>query len=171
MKPWKEIMDETMWCWKRLLRVPWTTRKSNQSTRKKINAEYSLEGLMLKLKCQYFDYLLWRAYSLEKTLILGKIEGRRWRDDRGWDGWMVSPTQWTWVWANYRRQWRTGKPGMLQSMGSQRVRHKWDWTSPPLSNSVTEVASAFKPLMWTHWSFHLPVVYSPLFQQEEWDLI
>ena len=74
MKPWKEIMDETMWCWKRLLRVPWTTRKSNQSTRKKINAEYSLEGLMLKLKCQYFDYLLWRAYSLEKTLILERLK-------------------------------------------------------------------------------------------------
>ena len=66
-----------LWCWKRLLRVPWTTRRSNQSILKEINPEYSLEGLMLKLKLQYFGYLMWRADSLEKTLMLGKIEDRR----------------------------------------------------------------------------------------------
>ena len=72
-----------------------------------------------------FGNLMWRANSLEKTLMLGKIAGRRRRDDRGWDGWVASPTQWTWVWANSRRWWWTGKPGVLQSMGSQRVRHDW----------------------------------------------
>ena len=66
-----------LWCWRRLLRVPWTARRSNQSIWKEISPEYSLEGLMLKLKLQYFVYLMWRADSLEKTLMLGKIEGRR----------------------------------------------------------------------------------------------
>ena len=80
---------------------------------------------MLRLKFQYFGHLMGRADSLEKTLILGKIEGRRRRDDRGWDGWMASLTQWTWVWAGCRRWWRTGKPGVLQSMEAQRVGHDW----------------------------------------------
>ena len=75
-----------LWCWRRLLRVPWTARRSNQSILKEISPEYSLEGLMLKLKLQYFDHLMWRGDSLEKTLMLGKIEGKRRRDDRGWDG-------------------------------------------------------------------------------------
>ena len=66
-----------LWCWRRLLRVPWTTRRSNQSILKKPNPEYSLEGLMLKLKLQYFGHLMRRTDSLEKTLMLGKIEGRR----------------------------------------------------------------------------------------------
>ena len=73
------------WCWRRLLRVPWTAKRSNQSILKEINPEYSLEGLMLKLKLQYFGHLMQRAESLEKTLTLGKIEGRRRRDNRGWD--------------------------------------------------------------------------------------
>ena len=66
-----------LWCWRRLLRVPWTARRSNQSILKEINPEYSLEGLMLKLKFQYFDHLMQRANSLENTLMLGKMEGRR----------------------------------------------------------------------------------------------
>ena len=66
-----------LWCWRRLLRVPWTARRSNQSILKEINPEYSLEGLMLKLKCQYFGHLMQRTDSLEKTLMLGKIGGRR----------------------------------------------------------------------------------------------
>ena len=114
-----------LWCWRRLLRVSWTARISNQSILKEINPEYSLEGLMLKLKLQYFGYLMWRTDSLEKTLMLGKIEGRRRRVHRGWDGWMASPTWWTWVWASSRSWWWTGKPGMLQSMGLQRVGHDW----------------------------------------------
>ena len=77
----------------RLLRVPWTARRSNQSILKEISPGISLEGLMLKLKLQYFGHLMRRTDSFEKTLMLGKIEGRR--DDRGQDGWMASPTQWT----------------------------------------------------------------------------
>ena len=72
-----------LWCWRRLLRVPWTSRRSNQSMLKEINPEYSLEGLMLKLKFQYFGHLMRRTDSFEKTMMLGKIEGRRRRDDRG----------------------------------------------------------------------------------------
>ena len=72
-----------LWCWRRLLRVPWTARRSNQSVLKEINSEYSLGGPMLKLKLQYFGHLLQRVDSLEKTLMLGGIGGRRRRDDRG----------------------------------------------------------------------------------------
>ena len=122
-----------LWCWRRLLRVPWTARRSNQSILKEIIPGCSLEGLMLKLKLQYFGHLMRRADSLEKTLMLGEIEGRR---RRGWqrmrDGWVASPTQWTWVWVNSRCWWWTGRPGMLRFMGSQRVRHNWvtelNWT-------------------------------------------
>ena len=92
-----------LWCWRRLLSVPWTALRSNQSILKEINAKYSLEGLMLKLKLQYFGHLMQRANLLEKTLVLGKIEGWRIRGDRGGDGWMASLTQWTWVWASSRR--------------------------------------------------------------------
>ena len=99
----------------------WTVRRSNQSILKEINPEYSLQGLILKLKIQYFGHLMWRANSLEKTLMLGKIEGKG-RGERGRDGWMASLTQWTWVWANSGRVWRIEEPGMLQSMRSQRVR-------------------------------------------------
>ena len=81
-----------LWCWRRLLSIPWTARRSNQSILKEINGEYSLEGLMLKL--QYFDHLM-RTDSLEKTLMLGKIEGKRRRGRQRIDGWMASPTQWT----------------------------------------------------------------------------
>ena len=81
-----------LWCWRRLLRVPWTARRSNQSTLKEINPEYSLEGLMLKLKLQYFGHLMRRTDSLEKTLLLRKIEAGAEEDDRGR---MASPTQWT----------------------------------------------------------------------------
>ena len=112
-----------LWCWRRLLRVPWTARRSNLSILKEISLEYSLEGLMLKL--QYFGHLMWRTDSFEKTLMLAKIEGGGEGYDRGWHGWMASPTQWIWVWVSSRSWWCTGKPGMLQSMGSQRVGHYW----------------------------------------------
>ena len=75
--------------------------------------------LMLRLKLHHFGHLIWRAASLEKSLMLGKTEGKRRRDKRKWDNWMASLTHWTWVWAKLGREWRTGKPGMLQSMGSQ----------------------------------------------------
>ena len=83
-----------LWCWRRRLRVPWTARRTNQSILKGISPEYSLEGLMLKLRLQYFGRLVRRVDLLEKTLMLGKTEGRRRRGDRGWDGWMASPTWW-----------------------------------------------------------------------------
>ena len=113
-----------LWCWKKLLRVPGTARRFNQSILKEIGPEYSMDGLMLKLKLQYFGHLCeelthWKRPRCCKRLKAG--EG----DDRGWDGWMASPTWWTWVWADSRSWWWTGKPGVLQSMRSQRVRHDW----------------------------------------------
>ena len=92
-----------LWCWRRLLRVPWTARRSNQSILKEINSEYSLEELMLKLKLQYFGRLMRRIDSFEKTLILGKIEGRRIRRWERMSRWMASLSQWSWVWANLER--------------------------------------------------------------------
>ena len=127
---WQRIDAFELWCW-RLLRVPWTTRRTNQSILKEISPEYSLEGLMLKLKLQYFGHLMLRTDSLEKTLMLRKIEAGE-GDDRRRDGWMASLTQWTWVWASSGSCWWTGKPGVLQSMGSKRVGHNWatelNWT-------------------------------------------
>ena len=107
-----------LWCWRRLLRVLWTTRRSKQSILKEISPGCSLEGLMLKLKLQYLGHFMWRADSLEKTLMLGGIGAGGEGDDRGWDGWMASPTRWTWVWVNSGSWWWTGRPGMLQFMGS-----------------------------------------------------
>ena len=112
-------------CWRRLLRVPWTARGSNQSILKEISAEYSLEGLMLKLKLQYFGHLMWRTGSLEKTVVLERFKARWEGGDWGWVAWMASPTRWTWVWVSSRSCWWTGRPGVLQSMGSQRVRYDW----------------------------------------------
>ena len=113
-----------VWCWRRLLRVPWTARRSNQSILKEINPEYSLKGLMLRLKLvlQNFGHLIRRADSSEKTLMLGKIEGRRrgrWQRMRWLDGITDSMDM---SLSKSRRQWRTGTPGVLQSMGPQRVR-------------------------------------------------
>ena len=113
-----QIIDAfELWFWRRLLRIPWIARRSNQSILKEISPEYSLEGLLLKWKLQYVCHLMWRIDSFEKTLMLGKIEGRRRRDDRGWDGWMASLTRWTWVWVSHGSWWWTGRPGILQSMG------------------------------------------------------
>ena len=114
-----------LWCWRRLLKVLWTARRSNQSILKDINLEYSLEGLMLKLKPQYFGHLMERTDSFEKILMLGMIKGGREGDGRGWDGWIASLTRWTWVWVNSGSWWWTGRPGMLQSMGLQRFGHDW----------------------------------------------
>ena len=114
-----------LWCWRRLLRVPWTAWRSNQTILKEINPEYLLEGLMLKLKFQYFGHLMQRVDSLEKTLMLGKIEGSRkrgWQRMRQMDGNINSMNM------NLSKLWeiaRIWKPGVLQSMGSQRVRHDW----------------------------------------------
>ena len=112
-------------CWRRFLRIPWTARRSNQSTLKEISPEYLLEGLMLKLKFQYFGYLMQKTNSLKKTLMLARLKVGGEGDDRGWYGWMASPTRWTWVWASSGSWWLTGKPGVLQSMGLQRFGHDW----------------------------------------------
>ena len=114
-----------LWCWRRLLRVPWTARISNQSILKEISPGISLEAMMLKLKLQYFGHLMQRVDSLEKTLMLGGIRGRRRRDDSGWDGWMASPTRWMWVWVNSGSWWWTGRPGVLRFTGSWRVGRDW----------------------------------------------
>ena len=120
----KRIDAFELWCWRRLLRVPWTARRSMQSILK-ISPGCSLEGLMLKLKLQYVGHLKRRADSFEKTLILGKIEGKR---RRGWQRmrWLDGiPTQWTWVWADSGSWWWTGRPGVLLFMGLQKVGHDW----------------------------------------------
>ena len=113
-----------LWCWKRLLRVPWTARRSNQSILKEISPEHSLERLILKLKLQYFGHLMRRADSLEKTLMLGKIESGKWEWQRmRW--WMASPARWTWVWVDSESWWWTRRPGVLWFMKLQRVGHDW----------------------------------------------
>ena len=110
-----------LWCQRGLLRVPWTARRSNQSILNEISPECSLEGLMLKLKLQCFGHLMRRTDSLKRPWCWERLKARE-GDDRGWDGWMVSPPRWTWVWASSKSWWSTGKPGMLQSW-DRRVRH------------------------------------------------
>ena len=116
-EPWRTDAFE-LWCWSRLLRVLWAARRSSQSILKEISPEYSLEGLMLKLKLQYWPPDV-------KNWLIGKdrVAGKDWRlEEKGtteWDNWMPSPTQWIWVWVNSRNWLWIGKPGMLQSMGLQ----------------------------------------------------
>ena len=136
---YKESWAPNNWCFwtvalEKTLESP-TARRSNQSILKEISPRCSLVGLMLKLKLQYFGHLMQRADSLEKTLMLGKIEGRRRRGRqrmRWLDGQMASPTRWTWVWVDSGSWWWTGRPGVLRFMGSQRVEHNWatelNWT-------------------------------------------
>ena len=104
-----------VWSWRRLLRVPLTARRSNQSILREINPEYWLEILMLKLKLQPFGHLMWTADSLEKSLIWERLRAEE-ESVRGWDGWMASLIKWIWTWENFGRWWGTGRPGMLQSM-------------------------------------------------------
>ena len=123
---WTVVLEKTLW------ESLGLSRWSNQSILKEILPEYSLKGLMLKLKLQYFGHLMQRTGSLEQTLTLGKIESRGEGDNKGWVGWMASLTQWTWVWASSRCWWWTGKPGLLQPMGSHGVWQDWatelNWT-------------------------------------------
>ena len=113
-----------LWCWRRFLRVPGTAR-SNQSILKEISPEYSLEGLMLKLKLLYFGTWCEELTHWKRPWCWERLKAGGEGDDRGWDSWIASLTRWTGVWASSRSWWWTGKPGVLQSMGSQRVRHDW----------------------------------------------
>ena len=137
-----------LWCWRWFLRVPWTARRSNQSILKEISPEYSLEGLMLKLKLQYFGHLIGRTDSLEKTLVLGKTEGRRrrgWQRMRWLDGIMELIDM---SLSKLQSWWWTGKPGMLQSMGSHSQTQLSDWTElnyPDVPEPFIEW-SVFSPL-------------------------
>ena len=129
-----------LWCWKRLLRVPLTARRSNQSILKEISPEYHWKDWCwgwssnsLATWCEELTH--WKRPWCWERLKAGR-EG----DNRGWDGCMVSPIQLTWVWASSRSWWWTGKPGMLQSMGSQRIRHEWvtelNWIEIPFKNQI-----------------------------------
>ena len=106
-------------------RVPWTARRSNQFIRKEISPGCSLEGLMLKMKLQYFGHLMRRVDSFEKTLMLGVRGAGGEGDNKAWDGWMASLTRWTRVCVNIGSWWWTGRPGVLRFMGLQRVGHDW----------------------------------------------
>ena len=121
-----------LWCWRRLLRVCWTARRSNRSILKEISPGCSLEGMMLKLKLQCLatsckELTHWKRFWCWEGLGAGG-EG----DDPGWDGWMASRARWMWVWVNFGSWWWTGRPGVLRFMGLQRVGHDWateltDW--------------------------------------------
>ena len=123
-----------LWCWRRFLRVPWTARRANQSILKETSPEYSLERLMWKLKLQYFSSWCKELTHLKRPWCWGRLKAEE-GDNRGWDGWMASLTQWTWVWVNSGNWLWTGRPGVLQSMGSQKVWHDWatelNWSHLP----------------------------------------
>ena len=125
-----------LWCWRRLLRVPWTPRKSNQSILKEISPGISLEGMMETLATSCEELTHWKRLWCWEGLGAG---GKG--NDRGWDGWMASPTWRTWVWVNSRSWWWTGRPGVMQFMGSQRVGHDW----------ATEL-KLFLPHCWQYYS-------------------
>ena len=114
------------------MKIPWTARRSNESILKEISPGCSLEGLMLKLKLQYFGHLTWRVTHWRRPWCWEGLGAGGEGNDRGWDGWMASLTRWTWVWVNSESWWWTGRPGMLQFMGPQRVGHDWvtelNWT-------------------------------------------
>ena len=129
----KESWTPKNWCFwtvvlEKTLKSPLDCKESQPVHLKEISPEHTLEGLMLKLKLQYFGHLVQRTDSFENTLMLGNIEGGRRGDYRGWDGWMASLTRWTWVCVSSGSWWWTGRPGVLQSMGSQSWTQLSDWT-------------------------------------------
>ena len=121
-----------LWCWRSLLRVPWTARRSNQSILKERSPGCSLEGLMLKLKLQYFGTSCEELTHWERLWCWEGLGAGGEGDDRGWDCWMEQPTRMAWICVNSRSLWWTGRPGVLRSMGSQSVGHDWvtelNWT-------------------------------------------
>ena len=144
------------WCFwtmvlRRLLRIPWTARGSNQSILKEISLEYSFEGLMLKLNRQYFGHLMWRAVSFEKILMLGKIEGRRKRRQQRMK-WMASLTRWAWVSVNSGSSWWTRRPVLLQFMVSQKVRltERLNWMNKYTLSWVNDFRELLQESVWTY---------------------
>ena len=131
-----------LWCWRRLLRVPWTARRSNQSILKEISPEYSLVGLMPMVKLKYFGHLMWRTDSFKRPWCWERLKAGGEGDDREWDGWMASPTHWTWVWVT---------PGVGDEQGGLaycspwgcRVRHDWvtklNWAEASIHLSITKI--------------------------------
>ena len=119
-----------LWCWRRLLRVPWTARRFNQSILKEINPGISLEGMMLKLKLQYFGHLMWRADALERLWCWEGLGAGGEGEDQGWDGWMASPTRWTWVWVNSGSWWWQGGLACRDSWGCKEpdTTERLNWT-------------------------------------------
>ena len=115
-----------LWCWRRLLRDPWTARRS-KSILTETGPEYLLEGLMLKLKPQYFGHLMQGVTLWKRPWFRERLKTRGEQDDRGWAGWIPSPTQWPWV-EQAPGVGDKGKPGVLQSVGSQKVGHYWSTT-------------------------------------------
>ena len=118
------------WCFwsavfEKILQSPLDCKEIQPVDPKGISPEYSLEGLMLKMKLQHFAHPTRRADSLEKTLMWERLKAGGEGDDRGWDGWMASPTWWTWIRASSRSWWWTVKPGVLQAVGQQSIRHNW----------------------------------------------
>ena len=118
-----------LWCWRRLLRVPWMIRRSKQSILKEISPGCSLEGLMLKLKLQYRSLATWckGLTHLKRPWCWERLRARGEGDDRGWDGWVASPTQWTWIWVNSVSWWWTGRPSVLRFMRSQSWTRLINW--------------------------------------------
>ena len=123
-----------LWCLRRLSRVPWTARSSNQSILKEISPKYSLEGLILKLKLQYFGHLTQRTDHWKRPWCWERLKAGVDVDDRRWHGWIASLTWWTWDWASSRNCWWTRKPRVLHIMGSQTVRQDWMRFSGGLHN-------------------------------------
>ena len=143
-----------LWCWRRLLRVPWTARRSNQSILKispacslVLGVHWCWSGNSNTLATSCEELTHWKRSWCWEGLGAGE-EG----DDRGWDGWMASPTRWTWIWVNSRSWWMTGRPGMLWFMGLQRVGHDWgtelNWTEKDLLSSWSSKRQ--KGTQWLH---------------------
>ena len=130
-----------LWCWRRLLRVPWTAKRSNQSILKEINLGISLEGRMLKLKLQYLATSCEELTHWKRLWYWEGLGAGGGGDDWGWDGWMASLTRWTSVWVNSGSWWWTGRPGVLPFMGSQRVGH--DWTTELIVLSFLDIQFGF----------------------------
>ena len=119
------LASSELWCWRRLLSIPWTARRSNQSLLKEISPGCSLEGLMLKMKLQYLGHLMKELTHWKRSWCWEALGAGGKGDDRGWDGWIASPTHWTGAWVDSGSWWWTGRSGILQFMGLQRVGHDW----------------------------------------------